>query len=213
MAIVYRHRRLDTNSIFYVGISKSNKYRPYSKHNRSKHWLNIINKTEYIVEIIYSNISYDDAKELEILLISEYGRHDLGSGLLVNLTDGGEGTSNYVKTIEECKHHSEVLKKKYKGSGNPFYGKKHTEETKNFISEYQKQYFTYEDGDYSRITKKKYNDSTNNKRSKKVINIRTNIVFNNLREASEYYDINYYVLKSRMRGERALRNELKYLEK
>ena len=95
---VYRHRRVDTNKVFYVGIG--NDYRPYNQHNRNKWWYNIINKTDYIVEILAKNLTLDDAKELEILLIKEYGRKDINSGILTNLTDGGEGNQGWSPSIE-----------------------------------------------------------------------------------------------------------------
>ena len=54
---VYRHRRLDTNKIFYVGISKTKNFkRAYSKNNRNIHWKRIVNKTDYNVEILKSNL-------------------------------------------------------------------------------------------------------------------------------------------------------------
>lgn len=207
---VYRHRRLDTNEIFYIGISKY-KFRSKSKCNRNSYWKNITNKIKYEIEIIAENLDKETACELEIFLIKEYGRYDLGFGLLVNMTDGGDGTENHIKSEKECKHHSEVMKGKYVGKKNPFYGKNHTEETKKYISEIQKEYFTYENGSWDNIKPKKYN-SIHNRKSKKVINITTNIIFNSLKEASEYYNISYYTMKSRMIGERKERNELKYLE-
>lgn len=51
MAIVYRHRRLDTNEIFYIGIGKEEK-RAFNKKDRSLWWKRIIDKTIYNVEII-----------------------------------------------------------------------------------------------------------------------------------------------------------------
>lgn len=212
MIYVYKHIRLDTNEIFYIGIGKY-KYRPYSKHNRNNYWRNIVNKTKYDVKIITKCDTWEEACLIEKYLITFYGRRDLGTGSLVNMTDGGEGTNNYIKTKEVRENHSKLLKEKYKGENNPFYGKKHSEEVKKYISDIQKQYFTYDEGSDERITNKKYNDSINNKKSKKVINIRTNKIFNCLREAAEYYNISYHTLKGRMRGERYLRNELQYLEK
>jgi len=105
MAIVYRHRRIDTNEIFYIGIGK-NKSRAYqkSKSKRSTFWLNIVNKTDYQVEIIAEELTWEEACELEIFLINEYGRKDLGTGSLVNMSEGGEkppimlGEKNYSKT-------------------------------------------------------------------------------------------------------------------
>ena len=96
---VYRHRRLDTNEIFYIGIG--NDKRPYDFNKRSKWWLKIFNKTKINVEIIAKNLTREDACELEMFLISEYGRRDLGTGSLVNMTDGGDtGGLGAVRTQE-----------------------------------------------------------------------------------------------------------------
>ncbi len=93
MAIVYRHRRLDTFQVFYVGVG-SNKKRAYEKFGRNNLWKKVVEKAGYIVEIIAEGISKEEALELEILLISIYGRKNLETGILANLTDGGEGSNN-----------------------------------------------------------------------------------------------------------------------
>ncbi len=90
MAVVYQHRRLDNNEIFYIGIGK-NKNRAFSKRNRSIYWNNLTNKYGYIVEILFENILWEEACLKEIDLIKFYGRKDLGDGILINLTKGGEG--------------------------------------------------------------------------------------------------------------------------
>lgn len=99
MAVVYRHRRLDTNEIFYIGIGKSEK-RAYEKGKRNKHWKNIVNKCGYTVEVIVNNIDWEEAKEFEKSLIFLYGREDLGTGNLVNKTEGGEGVIGLIRTEE-----------------------------------------------------------------------------------------------------------------
>jgi hypothetical protein len=93
MAIVYRHRRLDNNTIFYIGIGVNEK-RAYQKRSRNSLWQNIVLKTDYKVEIIAENINYEEAKELEIFLISLYGRRDLNNGILCNMTAGGDGNTD-----------------------------------------------------------------------------------------------------------------------
>lgn len=100
MAIVYQHRRLDTGEVFYVGIGKSEK-RAYSIHNRNKHWKNIINKHGYIVEITHRNIIWEEACAIERYLIAFYGRKDLNGGVLVNMTDGGDGIYNLSIEIKQ----------------------------------------------------------------------------------------------------------------
>ena len=95
MACIYRHIRLDTNEVFYIGIGKSSD-RAYDKRYRNNYWNNIVNKTEYEVQVLKKGLSWEDACELEKVLILYYGRKDLGTGILVNMTDGGEGKCNYV---------------------------------------------------------------------------------------------------------------------
>ena len=93
--VVYQHRRLDTNEVFYVGIGKPS--RPTIKCGKTKLWKNIVNKAGYSVEIILRNQSWEEAVEVERYLIKYYGRRDLGLGNLVNMTDGGDGCSNPSK--------------------------------------------------------------------------------------------------------------------
>jgi len=96
---VYRHRKVTDNEVFYIGISKGRK-RPASSHHRSSFWGNIVKKHGFYSEIIATPKSWEDACELETLLILSYGRRDLKTGILVNLTDGGEGSPNTVRTPE-----------------------------------------------------------------------------------------------------------------
>ena len=114
MAYVYIHRRLDNNSVFYVGISSKddNFKRASYTHNRTNYWKNIAKLTGWSVEIISNNIKWEEACKLECKLIKQYGRIDLGKGTLVNLTDGGEGSPKKVVTEATRKKMSESRKGK-----------------------------------------------------------------------------------------------------
>jgi hypothetical protein len=46
-----------------------------------------------MIKIIAHRLTEAEAIQLEIKLIKEYGRKDLGTGILRNLTNGGEGIS------------------------------------------------------------------------------------------------------------------------
>lgn len=139
MAYVYKHTRLDSNDIFYIGIGKSKNYkRAYSKQNRNKYWHNIINKCSYRVNILFSDISWDDACFIEKQLIKEIGRKDLNLGSLVNMTDGGDGVIGVVYTEERCKQHSEKMKGRFTKENHHMYGKKFSTEVKNKMSESSK---------------------------------------------------------------------------
>lgn len=102
MAYVYRHIRLDKNEPFYIGISGSddNYRRAYCVLDRNIYWERIVAKTKYEVEIILDNLTREQACYKEVEFISLYGRRDLKMGILVNLTDGGDGLLNH-KISEE----------------------------------------------------------------------------------------------------------------
>jgi hypothetical protein len=100
MAYVYKHIRKDTNKVFYIGIGKT-KRRINSSSNRNKHWINIVNKVGFYSEIIEDNLSWEAACEKEKYWINYYGRKDLNEGILVNMTNGGDGVNGHS---EELKH-------------------------------------------------------------------------------------------------------------
>lgn len=103
---LYRHIRLDNNTPFYIGIgtvlekytkSKLNYYnRAFNKTTRNDFWKRVADKTDYKVEIVLESDNYDFIQQKEIEFIALYGRRDLGKGTLVNLTDGGGGTSTVI---------------------------------------------------------------------------------------------------------------------
>lgn len=95
MAYVYKHIRNDTNEVFYIGIGDDKNYnRAYQKRSRNLFWKHIVSKTNYSVEIIEDDLTWENACLKEVEYIKKFGRRDLGIGLLVNLTDGGEGLHN-----------------------------------------------------------------------------------------------------------------------
>ena len=127
MAYVYRHIRLDKNEPFYIGIGKGT--RSSWKYGRNPIWKNISNKTEYDVEILFDDVSWDFACKKEIEFIKLYGRIDLKTGVLANMTDGGEGGKNF--SIETLLKISEASKKRV----GYWRGKNMSEETKKKLSE------------------------------------------------------------------------------
>lgn len=127
MAYVYRHIRLDKNEPFYIGIGSDSKYkRANTKYFRNNLWNKITLKTQYEVEILMDDLTWEEACTKEIEFIKLYGRIDLESGSLSNLTDGGEGTRNVVISEEARKKRSEARK----GEKNNFFGKHLSEEAK-----------------------------------------------------------------------------------
>lgn len=90
------------------------------KYNRIQKILNQ-NQTP-IIKIIFETPDEQIAFDKEKTLIKFYGRRNLKTGSLTNLTDGGEGIAGKVYSPEELKK----IALKMRGSGNPMFGKKHT---------------------------------------------------------------------------------------
>lgn len=102
---LYRHIRLDKNEPFYIGVArkrqnknfKSLRYeheRAFVKSRPNNIWKSIARRSEYDVEIVYECDSESEILRKEIEFIKLYGRIDLNTGTLANLTDGGEGVNN-----------------------------------------------------------------------------------------------------------------------
>jgi len=139
---VYRHIRLDKNEPFYIGIgTKKDKnfkkitseyYRAYIKSKRSKFWNNIVNKTNYKIEIIYETNDKKEALVKEREFIKLYGKRTTNNGTLVNLTDGGDGSNEFRLSNETKKK----MSKSYKKEKHTYLSKKcfHIDTKKEFNS-------------------------------------------------------------------------------
>jgi hypothetical protein len=126
MGYVYRHIRLDNGNPFYIGISNDSSglyKRAFSKEVRNNLWQKIIKKSNYEVEIIFEHDDYEFIKEKEKELISLYGRINANTGILSNLTDGGEGTLGYIQSKEMV--NNRIAKTT---------GQKRTQEQKDYMS-------------------------------------------------------------------------------
>jgi hypothetical protein len=126
--VVYKHVRLDKNEPFYIGIG--NLERAYTKRSRNTYWKHIVKSVPYKVEILFEGLSSEDACQKEIELIKFYGRKDLGTGILANLTDGGDLPPNHKGKVR-----SDEFKKKCSEARK---GVKLSEESKKKMSESRK---------------------------------------------------------------------------
>ncbi len=113
---LYKHTRLDTNEVFYIGIGKQDKKdsysRAYNKNKRTSFWKNIVSKTNYKVDIIFKTNNHKELVDKEIKLIEFYGRRCTGEGSLVNLTLGGEGVLGHTHSKESIEKAKQTLKRK-----------------------------------------------------------------------------------------------------
>lgn len=117
MAVVYRHIRLDKNEPFYIGIGE-NIERAYTKRSRNKYWKHIVKNTQFLVEFLMEDITWQEACEKEKEFIKLYGRKDKGTGTLVNMTDGGDTPPSHKgkKRSDEFKLKCSISKKNKKFS-------------------------------------------------------------------------------------------------
>jgi hypothetical protein len=116
---------------YYIGKGKG--YRIYDKKGRP---CNLPPK-ERIIKL-KKNLTEEEAFRHEKYMISVFGRKDLGTGILRNRTNGGEGPSGVLVSKETRKKLSELRKCKYSGEKNPMYGKSHSEEVRKRMSESHK---------------------------------------------------------------------------
>jgi hypothetical protein len=103
---------------YYIG--KGQGKRAWDKDKNNKHSSVYIPSNKKYIVIIEDNLSDLGALALERRLIRWWGRVNCNTGILRNLTDGGDGVCGAF------------------GINNHFFNKKHTEETKRKISEINK---------------------------------------------------------------------------
>lgn len=84
---------------------------------------------DFFEEIILDNLTELEAFEIEKQTIMTYGRIDLGTGCLANMTDGGDGKSGWLPLEDTRRRLSEANK----GQIPWMKGKVHSEETKQKI--------------------------------------------------------------------------------
>lgn len=173
MAIVYKHTK-PNNEVFYIGIGVVKK-RAYSKYGRNNYWHNTVNKFGYNIDILFDNIDYKEAQQIERYLIAYYGRKDIGKGNLVNMTDGGEG---YLGMNQEERDKRALRISKY--------------------NRLNKDYSFTQTKEY----KEKMALSTKGKGCKRIVNTETGVIYNSLREASKDNNINYTSLSSMLNNKR-----------
>ena len=98
---VYAYLREDQTP-YYIGKGKGK--RAWEKN----HGVNLPDESRIVM--IKTNLSQQEAFDLEVNLIEQYGRKDLGTGILRNRTNGGEGTAGLKQTDEHKSKISKALK-------------------------------------------------------------------------------------------------------
>tara|TARA_R110000868_G_scaffold377804_2_gene643175 strand:+ start:1164 stop:1760 length:597 start_codon:yes stop_codon:yes gene_type:complete len=123
----YAYLRKDKTP-YYIG--KGSGMRIYDKKGR--HCVKPKDKSRII--FLKQNLTEEESFKHEKYMIAVFGRIDLGTGILHNKTDGGDGSSGAVRSEETRRKLSETKT----GKNNPNYGKIRSEEHKRKLSESNK---------------------------------------------------------------------------
>ena len=123
---IYAYLREDFTP-YYIG--KGSGRRAYVKHGSIN-----LPKDRSLIRLFMKNLTEEVAHALEVRFIAAFGRKDNGTGILRNLTDGGEGISGCIRSEETKRKMSEAKK----GEKHPLFGKTLSPETRQKISDYRK---------------------------------------------------------------------------
>lgn len=197
---LYRHIRLDKNEPFYIGIggkqaNKGGYYRSKRISNRNKIWNDIYKgcKGNIKVEIILESDSWAFIKEKEIEFINMYGRKNNNTGILANLTNGGDGCVGAIYTEERRKKQSEALK----NSPNNLKGKKLPDWWKAKIRE-------------TKLGEKNPMYGKISHQAKKIIDIETNIEYCSIKEAAKSTPYQFQYISAMLKGDKPNKTNLRY---
>ena len=133
----------DVNNIRYIGQTGLSLKQRLSQHINEKklshktNWINKIGKNNVNIICLLDNITLEDVDNEERFLIKKY--KSLGYKL-TNVTDGGKGWQG-MKLTEIHKQNISKQHADFSGDKNPMFGKNHTNESLQKISDVKKEKF------------------------------------------------------------------------
>ena len=93
---------------YYIGKGKGN--RAHNQHKRKGIGFLPVPPKDRIIKL-KQNLTEEEAFKHEVYMISVFGRKDLGTGILINLTNGGEGPSGAIPWNIGKKLSQEIVEK------------------------------------------------------------------------------------------------------
>jgi hypothetical protein len=148
----YAYLRED-KSPYYIGKGHGNR-----AYKREKSEVIKLPKDKSRIIFLKQNLTEEEAFKHEIYMIAVFGRKDLGTGILYNKTDGGEGASGIIVSEETRIRISKSRKGKCVGKDNHNYGKSPSEPTRRKQSEAKKgKYMGKNNPNYGKRGEESYN--------------------------------------------------------
>lgn len=204
---VYRHYHADSGLPFYIGKgtrnSKNDSYRrAFDVHRRKASWKSSSAKHGLIVEVVAEFFFESDALAFEADLIAMHGRRDLGTGTLINHTDGGAGCSGFkhkpdsierIRAANQGRRLGSDSRRKISaalsGSRHPGYGRRQSTETSE---------------------RKRAAMLGKNMNGRSVLDRSTGVVYESVLAASRATGIPARTLANYLHGERKNRTEMEF---
>ena len=184
---------------YYIG--KGTGKRIYSTNRRVKP-----PKNKSRIILLKQNITEQEAFKHEIYMIAVLGRKDLGTGILYNRTDGGDGSSGWVPSEETRKRIGAANKKSLKGKKIPEEVKQKQSNTWKEKLKNNPRPMSYYTENIKKMAERNRNDKEKHKRHGEIMKGRPSInrkpvlyngnVYTSMTETMEKTGLSrYYILK------------------
>ncbi len=207
MAYVYCHFKMGSfTKIFYIGVGGLHKFdnykRAYETRTRSKEWKERASGVCWDWDILEDNLTKEKALEREKHWIKSIGRLNNHTGMLSNLTNGGEGSAGRVVPKEQ----RDYLRNRYKGQKRPKEVVDRYVQTRKDRGNYKKSQKTKDKisnslmGNKNPFFGKKQPKWVIDKHSKIVLNTETGIFYDSIKEAALTTNFKYDHFKSMLNG-------------
>lgn len=102
---------------YYIGIASSADRPLHKNHNAP------VPLDKSLIRVMRHGLTWEEASVWESFYIARYGRKDNGTGILLNLTDGGDGAKGAIRTEQQ--------RENYRAAST---GRRHSEEAKKKLS-------------------------------------------------------------------------------
>ena len=218
MYYLYRHIRPDQGCPFYIGRGKMYERtayprRAYTEDRRNPLWKGIVarNGGRFEVEILYWTPSREEILAKEIEFVALYGKIIDGTGTLVNLTDGGDGSLGLRHSPEtraklsarwqinddrkawlRSEEFQAKRRERMRGKPSSMLGRTHRPETLEGFHQSR--------------------SGSGNVNARTVIDTATGMVYGCVGDAAHAFGLGKWALYRRLRGERANRTSLRYAD-